>query len=92
MNKWRSSGRNVLGGADTDFPSYIAQTEDEGFVVFGTTFSNDGDVSGNPSWPGINAAIWVVKLDSQGSIEWQSVWWLGLELLKSNIQSSRKQL
>jgi hypothetical protein len=63
--------QKCIGGYDVDHPNYITQTEDGGFVVIGITRSNDGDVSGNPSWPGTYAAIWVVKLDENGDIEWQ---------------------
>jgi len=66
--------QKCIGGYDVDHPNYITQTEDGGFVVIGTTRSNNGDVSGNPSWPGTYAAIWVVKLDAQGNIEWQKVY------------------
>jgi hypothetical protein len=66
--------QKCIGGYDVDHPNYITQTEDGGFVVIGTTRSNDGDVSGNPSWPGTYGAIWVVKLDAQGNIEWQKVY------------------
>jgi len=65
--------QKCIGGSYGDHPNYITQTEDGGFVVIGPTYSNNGDVSGNPSYPG-NPAIWVVKLDSQGSIEWQKVY------------------
>jgi len=65
--------QKCIGGYYGDHPNYITQTEDGGFVVIGPTYSNNGDVSGNPSYPG-NPAIWVVKLDSQGSIEWQKVY------------------
>jgi hypothetical protein len=63
--------QKCIGGYDVDHPNYITQTEDGGFVVIGITRSNDADVSGNPSWPGTYAAIWVVKLDENGDIEWQ---------------------
>jgi len=66
--------QKCIGGYDFDDPNYITQTEDGGFVVIGTTRSNNGDVSGNPSWPGTYGAIWVVKLDVQGNIEWQKVY------------------
>jgi hypothetical protein len=76
--------QKCIGGYRSDYPNYITQTEDGGFVVIGTTLSNNGDVSGNPSWPGTYGAIWVVKLDAQGNIEWQKVYggW-GNELLKN---------
>ncbi len=41
-----------------------------GFIIFGTTHSNNGDVSGNHSWSGYSD-IWMVKLNSAGEIEWQ---------------------
>jgi hypothetical protein len=66
--------QKCIGGYDSDHPNYITQTEDGGFMVMGITRSNDGDVSGNPSWPGTYTAIWVVKLDAQGNIEWQKVY------------------
>ncbi len=64
---WQKS----IGGYDSEYPEYINQTEDGGFMVFGTTFSNNGDVIGNHSNPGWDTDIWAVKLDSLGEIEWQ---------------------
>jgi hypothetical protein len=66
--------QKCIGGYDSDHPNYITQTEDGGFFITGFTRSNNGDVSGNPSWPGTYAAIWVVKLDEYGNIEWQKVY------------------
>ncbi len=63
--------QKCLGGYDLDSPTYITQTADGGFIVFGTTKSNDGDVSGNHSHSGTHTDIWVVKLDESGDIEWQ---------------------
>ncbi len=76
--------QKCIGGYDGDHPNYITQTDDGGFVITGITRSNNGDVSGNPSWPGTYAAIWVVKLDAQGNIEWQKVYggW-GQEILEN---------
>jgi hypothetical protein len=62
--------QQCLGGFRTDHPNYITQTEDGGFVVIGTTNSNDGDVSGNHSLSG-DFDIWVVKLDGDGELIWQ---------------------
>ncbi len=61
--EWQKS----LGGAGYDNASSIKQTIDGGYVVTGTSFSNDGDVSGNH---GLDDS-WVVKLSSIGAIEWQ---------------------
>ncbi len=52
--------QKCLGGYDDDFPSEIIQTSDSSFVVLGTTYSNDGDVSGNHG----QNDVWVVKLGS----------------------------
>ena len=59
------------GGWNSETPRHISKTADGGIVAIGTTFSNDGDVSGNHSAPGTDTDIWAVKLDSVGEIEWQ---------------------
>ena len=68
-----------LGGSDSDIPRQIESTEDGGFIVFGYTESNDGDVSSNHSNIG-REDIWVVKIDSAGNIEWTIV--LAVPLMK----------
>ncbi len=60
---WKKS----FGGLQLDEASAILQTDDNGFVVLGTTDSNDGDVSGNYG----NSDYWIVKLDSSGNLLWQ---------------------
>jgi len=47
--------------------SSVQQTSDGGYIVAGTTTSNDGDVTGNHG----DMDSWVVKLDTSGNIEWQ---------------------
>ncbi|KFF21543.1 T9SS type A sorting domain-containing protein [Chryseobacterium sp. JM1] len=44
-------------------------TEDGGFIFASTTNSNDGDVVRQSS---AEASIWIVKVDSQGNIQWQN--------------------
>ncbi len=56
-----------LGGSQSDFANSVAQTTDGGYIICGTTFSNNGDVFGNHG----QADIWVVKLDALGTIQWQ---------------------
>jgi len=61
--EWQKS----LAGSDYDQANSIKQTNDGGYIVAGTSFSYDGDVSGNH---GLDD-FWVVKLSSIGTIEWQ---------------------
>ncbi len=59
--------QKCLGGSLGDAVSSIQQTSDGGYIVAGTTESNNGDVSGNHG----NEDYWVVKLSVTGSIVWQ---------------------
>ena len=63
--------QNCLGGSDTEYPIYISQTEDKDFMVVGTTWSNNGDISFNHSQPGWDSDIWMIILDSVGTLEWE---------------------
>ena len=62
--------QRCTGGYEWDASATIHQSDDGGFVIFWETSSNNGDVSGNNSWPGDND-IWMVKLSAAGEIEWQ---------------------
>lgn len=61
--QWQKS----LGGSDKDSAYSIQQTSDGGYITIGITLSTNGDVTGNHG----NYDIWVVKLNSSGSIQWQ---------------------
>jgi hypothetical protein len=61
--QWQKS----LGGTDTDSALSIQQTSDGGYIVAGSSGSNDDDVSGNHG----GSDFWVVKLDSSGNQQWQ---------------------
>ena len=61
--EWEKS----LGGSDHDFGNSIQQTTDGGYIVAGSSSSNDGDVTGYHG----RSDYWIVKLDSTGNIEWQ---------------------
>ena len=60
---WQKS----LGGSGNDIAESIQLTTDGGYIVTGSSESNDGDVTGN------NGSIdyWVVKLNAAGDINWQ---------------------
>lgn len=62
--------QKCLGGSKSDYPKYITQTEDSGYIVIGHAKSYDGDVSGNHTeWD--RNDIWIVKIDSEGEIVWE---------------------
>jgi hypothetical protein len=69
--KTNSSGeimwQKSYGGTSSEGISAIKQTADGGFAFVGSTYSNDIDVSGNHG----GSDIWVVKIDSLGTIVWQ---------------------
>lgn len=60
---WKKS----LGGSHQDLAYSIKQTSDGGYIVAGSAFSNDGDVTGNHD----GTDSWIVKLNSTGDIQWQ---------------------
>lgn len=56
------------GGSAWDAPSSIDQDRNGGYIISGSSSSNDGDLSGNN---GEFQDAWVLKLDDEGNIEWQ---------------------
>ncbi len=60
--------QKCIGGTDWDFGRSIQQTTDGGYIIAGSTRSNNGDVTGNH---GFNGDYWVVKLDGSGNLQWQ---------------------
>lgn len=59
--------QKYYGGNDNEAAYDIIQTNDGGYIVAGHTFSKDGDVSGNKGLQN----YWIVKLDSNGDLEWE---------------------
>src|SRR5690348_15196328 len=56
-----------LGGTQNDEARSIGRTTDAGYIVAGSSYSNDGNVTNNHGvWD-----FWVVKIDNSGSIQWQ---------------------
>jgi len=65
--------QQCYGGHYHDCATNILELQD-GYVVLGTTMSNDGDVSGFHGVPGNGASgndIWVFKIDFSGNLIWQ---------------------
>jgi len=59
--------QKALGGTSSEWADAIQQTTDGGYIIAGSTGSNNGDVSGNHG----SSDGWVVKLDALGNMEWQ---------------------
>lgn len=58
------------GGTRNDTAFDLKQTTDGGYIVVGSTYSDDGDVVGFHG-PLANSDVWVLKLDENGNLEWQ---------------------
>ena len=61
--QWQKS----YGGTGDENVSAIQITSDGGYVVIGTSSSNNGDVTGNHG----AGDCWVLKLDATGILQWQ---------------------
>ena len=59
--------QQTYGGTAEDRANSVLQAADGGYVVTGCTWSNDGDVSGQH---GI-ADLWLFKVNSIGTLQWQ---------------------
>ena len=64
--EWQRS----YGGGDHDGGSWILELTEGGYLAIGTTYSNNGDVSGNH---GV-CDVWILKLGEDGTIEWQKAY------------------
>jgi len=58
----------TYGGSMDDIGQSLAQTSDGGFVLTGYAMSSDGDASNNEGFHD----NWIIKLDAQGIMEWES--------------------
>ena len=68
--------QKALGGSSADIGSSIIQTTDGGYLVVGSSASNDGQVTGHHPSSGsagegpFSYDCWAVKLSSTGNIQW----------------------
>ena len=73
--KLNSSGdiswQKTLGGSKDDIGYSIIATSDGGYAALGYTKSTDGDFGPGSQANDLNVELWVVKLNSAGSIMWQ---------------------
>ena len=59
--------KKPYGGSDYELAYDIQQTPDGGYIFAGVTYSNNWQVSGNHGL----SDMWVVKIDSNGVVQWQ---------------------
>jgi uncharacterized delta-60 repeat protein len=59
--------QKALGGTNNDYAQSILPTADGGYIMAGYTTSTDGDVIGNHG----SKDVWIVKLNSTGTLLWQ---------------------
>jgi len=57
----------TYGGSQNDQATGLSKTNDGGYIISGYTSSFDGDVSENAGFQD----YWIVKVDSQGEIQWE---------------------
>jgi hypothetical protein len=57
----------TYGGSKDDQGQAVVQTSDGGYAITGYSMSDDGDATNNEGFHD----NWVLKLDSQGTIEWE---------------------
>lgn len=61
--QWQKS----YGGSNHEYAGTIKQTLDNGYIMTGTTLSNNGDVTQNNGL----RDYWVIKIDVSGNLQWQ---------------------
>jgi len=60
--------QNPLGGSRSESGSNILQTTDGDLLSIVSTYSNNGDVSGNHSMSEYDADIWLARLNNEGEL------------------------
>lgn len=58
------------GGSLNDEATSLQQTADGGYIVAGSTYSSNGDISFNNG----DEDFWVLKLDQSGNLEWEQTY------------------
>lgn len=59
---------NSFGGTREDVSRSVQQADDGGYLIAGYTFSEDGDIENNYG----DQDIWLLKLDTDGNLEWEN--------------------
>ncbi len=88
-NKGDLEWQKCFGGSLDDRGLAIITTADGGYLISGSTSSNDGDVSGNHTSSSGYSDAWLIKISSNGTIQWQKCYGsTGSESAVSVIQTS----
>lgn len=58
------------GGSQEDEAFAVHQTPDDGYIVVGHSQSSDGDVTDHHSGSTVRFDVWILKLYSNGTIQW----------------------
>ncbi|MBL7922692.1 MAG: right-handed parallel beta-helix repeat-containing protein, partial [Bacteroidia bacterium] len=62
------SNKHCYGGSSHDLLSEVKRTADGGYIMVGSTYSTDGDVSSSHG----DRDAWVIKTNAAGNIEWET--------------------
>lgn len=62
-----SQWQKAYGGTSFEFGRCVQQTSDGGYILAGSSWSNDVDVSNNHG----KSDYWIVKVDVTGAIQWE---------------------
>ncbi len=69
--KFDGEGKKVwhkkFGGTGEDIANSIVRTPGNGYIILGSTLSNDGDVTGNKG----QQDAWLISIDGDGNLQWQ---------------------
>jgi len=60
-----NGGKAMGAGNDTAFS--VQQTTDNGYIIAGSSSSDDGDIGANNG----GTDYWIIKLDQSGNLEWE---------------------
>ena len=63
--------QKCYGGTGIDYPFDIIQTIDGGYAVIGYSTSDDGDITGHHPGGTFGLDYWVIKISSDGGLEWE---------------------
>jgi len=56
-----------FGGSSNETINSLQQTSDNGFILGGSSYSSDGNISGNNG----SSDFWIVKTDASGNLQWE---------------------